>query len=453
MHGMAHYDCTTRFAVTATLQLCLLLALVILEIGGANAKEGSLFPTAAFLSKTRPVSVDKTKSWQVVRQQRWHTTSKHQAESDSLSPGDVEADVNAAVVVVGVVAPMKYIGPYPCLALRFPSLQKSLVFVVDTGANVNSVDTQIVRDLKLPVVLKAVDPPNNTNGEGSGVTMKVAAGAGGFLSAAGDIVLLGDCCLEGLPPDQKDMIFFSNLTAAAISSRPVLHGIVDGLLGDYMFLDAFPAGVEFDWHGTDGDPPTFIFYAGHDLPDVARPGLSTPPIPLERLPQSDLFSISIQINDPNNNGTTTTNTNLTAILDTGSPVTILRPSAAKKAGIHTVPVTVEHPILDQARPLQKQKQQTIGDDILTVGGIDGRPLQLCRSVSPVSVRVGHQDHPSSGVSLGQGYVYVGELPMFGILGDQAQVILGLDFLKQAHRMILRSSQNELWFQEQATSPQ
>eukprot|EP00978_Attheya_sp_CCMP212_P002797 scaffold5733_cov54-Attheya_sp.AAC.3 len=64
---MAHYDCTTRFAVTTTLQLCLLLTLVILEIGVANAKQGSLFPTAAFLSKTRPVSVDKTKSWQAVR--------------------------------------------------------------------------------------------------------------------------------------------------------------------------------------------------------------------------------------------------------------------------------------------------------------------------------------------------------------------------------------------------
>jgi hypothetical protein len=368
MYGMAHYNCTTRFAVTTTLQLCLLLALVILEIGVANAKqEGSLFPTAAFLSKTRPVSVDKTKSWQVVHQQRWHATSKHQAENDSLSAGEVEDDVNAAAVVVGVVAPMKYIGPYPCLALRFPSLQKSLDFVVDTGANVNGVNTQIVKDLNLPVVLKAVDPPNNANGEGSGVTMK-AAGAGGSLSAAGDIVLLGDCCLEGLPLDQKDMIFFSNLTAAAISSRPVLHGIVDGLLGDNMFLDAFPAGVEFDWHGTDGDPPTFIFYAGHDLPDVARPGLSTPPIPIERLPQSDLCSVSIQINDPNSNGTTTTNTNLTAILDTGSPVTILHPSAAKKAGIDTVPFILA--ILDQALPSQKQKQQTIGDEFLTVGGID-----------------------------------------------------------------------------------
>jgi hypothetical protein len=42
--------------------------------------------------------------------------------------------------------------------------------------------------------------------------------------------------------------------------------------------------------------------------------------------------------------------------------------------------------------------------------------------------------------------------MFEILGNKAQVVLGLDFLKQAHRMILRSSQNELWFQE-ATPPQ
>ena len=220
-----------------------------------------------------------------------------------------------------------------------------------------------------------------------------------------------------------------------------------------MFLDAFPAGVEFDWHRTDGDPPTFVIYASHDLLDMALLGLSTPPISLERLPQSDLFSISIQMNDPKNGTTTSNKINLTAILDMRSPVTILRPSAAKEAGIHTVAVNVERHKLNQARPAQKQKQQIIGDDILTVGVIDGRPLQLSRYVFPVSVRVGHQDHPPLGVvSLGEGYVYVGDLPMFGILGDRAQVVLGLDFLKQAYRMILRSSENELWFQE-ATPPQ
>jgi hypothetical protein len=107
-----------------------------------------------------------------------------------------------------------------------------------------------------------------------------------------------------------------------------------------MFLDAFPAGVEFDWHRTDGDPPTFVIYASHDLPDMALLGLSTPPISLERLPQSDLFSISIQMNDPKNGTTTSNKINLTAILDMRSPVTILRPSAAKEAGIQTVPVSM-----------------------------------------------------------------------------------------------------------------
>lgn len=64
-----------------------------------------------------------------------------------------------------VQAPLKYIGPYPCLALRFPELATrseqqrnvtgvSMDFVLDTAANTNTINGQVAKELGLEIVEK-----------------------------------------------------------------------------------------------------------------------------------------------------------------------------------------------------------------------------------------------------------------------------------------------------------
>ena len=78
---------------------------------------------------------------------------------------------------------------------------------------------------------------------------------------------------------------------------------------------------------------------------------------------------------------------------------------------------------------------------------------LRRSTVPVPIQAGP-------VNLGQGVVHVGELPGMnyllslmeggGQVLDPSQVpgvILGLDFLRQTYRMVLRVQANEVWFEE------
>ena len=100
--------------------------------------------------------------------------------------------------------------------------------------------------LELPVVVRKED-----------LDILGSAGAGGSFQA-GDIVLLGDCKLGGVPPDQQNVKFMKNLTAAALDLG-IANAVADGLLG-VSFFQSFPEGVEFDWHGTDGDEPTVQFW-------------------------------------------------------------------------------------------------------------------------------------------------------------------------------------------------
>lgn len=64
-------------------------------------------------------------------------------------------------------APLRYIGPYPVLPLAFPDLSTanlrqqnktgiSLDFVLDTAANVNTINAQVSQELGLPVVGSAL---------------------------------------------------------------------------------------------------------------------------------------------------------------------------------------------------------------------------------------------------------------------------------------------------------
>lgn len=317
---------------------------------------------------------------------------------------------NDNYAVVGVVAPLKYLGPYPCLGLRFPHLSTTLEFLLDTGANVNSIDAKFVKEFSLPLVASSKD-----------LGVVGSAGIGGSIQP-GDIFQLGDCELDGLPPEQTAR-FMKNLTAAAIKhSTPVGNG----LLGLNFFL-SFPAGVEFDWYGTDGDPPTIIFYYGNDLPaiDNVREGLVR--VPLSRLPVG-LLSLTVNING----------VDLPALLDTGSIITVLNKEAADLAGIDIVSPAN----MDSESPHGKQ---AYGDEHLIVGGVDGVPVTLCRSASQVFIRAGD-------ASFGEGPVYVGDLPglkmVAGITGQKLPaIVLGLDSLRRTYRMILRAPANEVYFEQ------
>lgn len=338
------------------------------------------------------------------------------AASDSVSTtNDNENPTSESnvPVIAGVVAPLDYKGPYPCLGLKFPHLDDAVLdFIVDTGANVNSINADLATQFQL-TRLEGIPKPLAT------------AGMGGSF-APGDMVVVGDCSLAGLPPEQSHMIFLRNLTAAALPHGSPLN--TAGLLGT-SFVSSL-AGVEFDWYGTDGDPPTFIFYFGKEVPDGATKGMVR--VPVQEFFQ--LLTVTIQING----------VDLPALLDTGSPITALSEEAAKRAGVSVVEDTDE-----TERNSKVGVEQSIGDNVLHVGGVDGRPMKVIRSQSPVQIKAGN-------FSLGEGPVYVGNVPALSFLTSVASgsdkeapvAILGLDSLRKAYRVILSTGTScEMWLDE------
>jgi len=299
---------------------------------------------------------------------------------------------------VGVVAPLKYVGPYACLGLVLPEYNVTLGFLLDTGANVNSIDARVAEKLNLKLA------------QSSDAAMGLI-GTGGAGLKAGDLYSLGNVELAGIPPST----FMRNVTAAALPfASPVGHG----LLGLNFFL-SFPAGIEFDWHGTDGDAPTIIFYYGKEIHEDARDVLQNMTrVPLQQL-DFGLMSLTVNVNG----------VDMPAIIDTGSPITVLNPQAAAQAGIETETV-------------QSSK------DELRVAGVDGSAMSLSRSKSAVQVSAGD-------FSFGNGHVHVGDLPGLKLMAqvggldaaDSPAVVLGLDCLKRSYRMILRAgTDNEVWFE-------
>jgi predicted aspartyl protease len=302
--------------------------------------------------------------------------------------------------LIGIVAPLKYVGPYACLQLDFPHLLgTSLTFLLDTGANVNAISKHVADKLDLPVVMKKED-----------LSILASAGAGGSFQP-GDFVMLGDCQLGDMPKDQPNITFMTNLTAAAIDLG-VANMFSNGLLGS-SFFECFPAGVEFDFHGTDGDPPTIIFYYGQSLPDWAKNNSLCIPIGEYWCGVPTIIVIVNGIN-------------ITAIIDTGSPITILSPNAAREVGVETA-------ISNKHIPVKTR-------------GIDDATVNLSPSKNGAPISIGN-------ISLGNiETVCIGDLPGLSLAGklsdsDCPQMLLGLDALRRTYRMILRLPHNEVWFEE------
>jgi len=138
-----------------------------------------------------------------------------------------------------VEAPLKFVGPYPCITLKFPDLATAsqrqrnisgveLDFVLDTAANTNTIQEAVPLELKLSKIGSALP----------------GFGPAGFLPGA-DTYLLGDCQIahcnqQGIDP----FIFMTNLSASSLPSASPIAAA--GLLGT-AFLNCFEGGVEFIW--------------------------------------------------------------------------------------------------------------------------------------------------------------------------------------------------------------
>ena len=134
-------------------------------------------------------------------------TTQHGATDDQLE-------------LTGVVAPLTYSGPYPCLGLEFRHLKQNdnmqpggmaINFMMDTGSNINAIQKNLSKSLKLPK---------------ESIAAIVSAGAGGSFEA-GYRVMLGDCHLSNMPKGY-DSLFMRDLTAASIDMGLV---VAEGLLG------------------------------------------------------------------------------------------------------------------------------------------------------------------------------------------------------------------------------
>jgi hypothetical protein len=267
-----------------------------------------------------------------------------------------------------------------------------------------------------------IPQPSNVVNSDSPLSPSSLIGATTSQSAkAGTMHMLGDCQLVGLPPPPRT--FLRNLVAASL---PFASPVGIGLLG-LPFLWTFPAGVEFDWHGTDGDPPTLIFYYGEADTLDFNTMENMVHIPLEPL-LGGLMTLRINV----------AGAEMKALLDTGSPLTVLNVKACELLGINSESTTVD-----------------VNHAAVGVVGVDGSQSKLKRLEDIVSIQVMGDDQDTN-VSLGQGHVWSGELAGIEMIRrldptsggeDEPAAVLGLDFLQNAYRMILRAPSNEAWFEE------
>ena len=347
------------------------------------------------------------------------------------------------------VAPLRWAGPYPALALRFPELataaQKergergvTLDFVVDTAASVNTISAPVASELALRRVGAAPD----------------GVGAGGAL-AGGDIFALGECELGDKPAAER-FTFMTGLTAAALQVASPANA---GILG-VAFLNCFPGGVEFRWGdpsaagaasanvlAVDGAPndaaadgsalpewaPQLTFY-GEDAPAEATAGLRA--FAVRALPDSRLPVVELLVNG----------VAVPALLDTGSPITVLNAAAAAAAGVVAPPAPAPAGaaggggnVLSRMRSNFEAAQAAARGDVLMIGGADG-PVSLMRATEPAAFSLG------DGAAFGDGSrCYVGDLPglaaLDGLGADAGPAaVLGTDVLRRRPRMVYRASE-------------
>jgi hypothetical protein len=325
-------------------------------------------------------------------------------------------------------SPLRWIGGvYPAVALSFPMLSSpaqkarqlrgeatvigvTLDFIVDTAANANTISAQVAG----PTVQGGLELQQV--GSLSGVV-----GAAGAFGGTSPTYSLGVAELADLPKEER-IPFISGLTASAL---PIAAPAAAGLLG-VSFLNSFPGGVEFVW-GSGGVPPSITFFGDSAGTAASRAELSA--VKVTSLAGSCLPTVPLRINGVVVN----------ALLDTGSPITVLNKAAATLVGLEEGSGAAEtsNPLASFAAGVKsrvKSAQAVARGDVLTVGGLNG-PVQLTRTQSAVAMSLG--DSASFGNDLRP---YVGDLPGLALLdglGASAgpAVVLGTDVLRRRPRMI------------------
>ena len=210
----------------------------------------------------------------------------------------------------------------------------------------------------------------------------VSTGLGGSFRG-GQLLRLGDATIAG-------ETCFLDVQAASFD---VHTG--EGLLGTPFFL-AFGEGVEFRWHD---DVPALVLHqqGSADLRGMTR-------VPLGLLSAS-IMTLPLTLGEMT----------MDSLLVTCSPITIVSPEAAQRLGLQ------------------------VSDDF--VSGIDGSPLY--KSASSVAASVG-------GVVLGEPrQIFIGTVPavqFLQTLGPAPEIVLGLDFLRQSRRMLIKLGSREIFFQ-------
>lgn len=330
---------------------------------------------------------------------------------------------------------LKFIGPYPSLGLRFPDLATksqrernvkgvSLDFVIDTAANTNTINAQVAAELQCKSVGSAL-PGYGAAGEIDG----------------GDTFLLGNCTLDM----QKKGLFMKDLTAAAL---PVASPATSGLLG-VAFLNCFEGGVEFEWGGgIDGRQPLVTFHGENSGIEERLKYMTR--VPIDVIDDILLPSVTMTINGAK----------IPALLDTGSPVTVLNSAAANLASLHTVEFESDiagqeeqgfNPFKKFSNNMKAAKslaQAVSKGDILMVGGVDGQPIELRRTEEKAHIFLGKNEE----VSFPSTNIFVGDLPGLKALEklnnsvSTPAAVLGMDVLKRLPKMLYRGMQNEVYFQ-------
>jgi hypothetical protein len=300
---------------------------------------------------------------------------------------------NAPDVDEGMMAlrtPLRMLGPYPVLSLRFNDMATpeqfkaqqqetgergvALDFVVDTGANVNTINAKLAADLGLEAV--GFDE--------------------GGVSATGDLAggttfMLGTAQLNDLPREER-IDFCGGLTASAL---PVASPSGAGLLG-VGFLFAFPGGVEFDW----GDAaaavsPSLTMFGDMVGTEDLMDGLCE--VPARQL-ESGLVCVTMTING----------VEIPSLLDTGSPITVLNAAAAEAAGIAMPqPEATINPFAKAKAAVEAAAAMASGE-VAMMGGPNG-PITLRKIPEKAPIFLGAAD-------IGAGRPYVGEFPGLAALG-------------------------------------
>lgn len=309
----------------------------------------------------------------------WTTARARRARRVAALAGDAEPER------LFVDLPVKVVGGYARVALRFPQLATaaqrnkgaagvSFDLAVDTGSTVDVVAAQVARELALTVVGEA---PAGT-------------GAAGVVFGAAPMFLLGDVQDDTLPPEER----FTLLSGMQAASVPVpLPAGCAGLIGR-PFLDSFGA-AEFLL------PEGKLRLHAPGAFDADASGLAS--VTLVELGAWNLFGCTLVVDGDG--------VEVPALVDTGAPATILNGPAASLLGLDPPPPPPE------------------------AGGLLGRlfkPPVSAVAASPASRTVELAvARPAGAVALGQVRPCVGDVPGFAALGigeGEPGAILGLDAL-------------------------